>query len=105
MLDWLVETWNIFVDFLYSIVLTVYEIQKDFFLWILDQVFTVVLHILDGLGYLFQGLDVAQYISAIPPQTAHIASQIGLSQAMGMIITALTIRFFLQLIPLVRLGS
>lgn len=105
MLNWLAETWNEFVDFMYSLVLTVFDILKDFFFWILEQIFDLVLHLLDGLGSLFSGLDIAQYISAIPPGTAHIMSQIGFSTAMGMIVTSLTIRFFLQLIPFVRFGS
>jgi hypothetical protein len=105
MLDFIAETWNEFVDFMYSLLLTFFDILKDFFYWILEQLFNLVLHALDGLGYLFSGLDVAQYISLIPPQTAHIMSQIGFSAAMTMIVTSLTIRFFLQLIPFVRFGS
>jgi hypothetical protein len=105
MLDFFAETWNDFVDFTYSLLLTLFSILKDFFYWILEQIFGLVLYLLDGLGYLFAGLDIAQYISMIPPQTAHIMSQIGFSAAMTMIISSLTIRFFLQLIPFVRFGS
>lgn len=105
MQDFIAETYNGFVDFMYSLLLTLFDILKDFFYWILEQLFTGVLYSLDGLGYLFSGLDVAQYIALIPPETAHIMSQIGFSSAMTMIITSLTIRFFLQLIPFVRFGS
>jgi hypothetical protein len=92
-------------DFLYRLVLTIYDIQKDLFLWIFEQVSTGVIYLVDGLGYLFDGLNITQYISAIPPQTAYIMNLIGFGEAMGMIITSLTIRMLLQLIPFTRLGS
>ena len=105
MLDWLANAFNELIDFLYALVLTVFDILKEFFFWILEQLFDFILLLLNGVGLLFDGLDIAQYIGMIPPSTAHIMSQIGFSQAMGMIVTCLTIRFFLQLIPFVRLGS
>jgi len=105
MLDWFAQRWNALVDFLYSLVLSLLDILKDLFYFIIESLFALVLLMLDGLGALFSGLNVTQYISAIPPGTAHIMSSIGLAEAMGMIVVCITIRIGLQLIPFVRLGS
>lgn len=105
MLDWLAERWNALVDFLYSLLLSLFDILKDLFYFIIEALFGLVVLILDGLGALFSGLNVAQYMSALPPETIGVISRIGLGEAMGMIVVSITIRMFLQLIPFVRLGS
>jgi len=105
MLDWLANRWNDFIDFLWRLVLSLYDLLKDFFIWIMESLLDVGLLMLDGVGGLMTGLDVTQYFSAIPPETSFILSQIGLSQATGMIVTCLAVRFTLQMIPFVRWGS
>lgn len=105
MLDWLSNTWNEAKQFFYSLVLTVQEIFKDIFIWLFDSFMDISLLAISGLDSFFSGLDVASYINALPPEVSYYASAIGLSQAMGMIIIAITIRLILQLIPFVRLGS
>lgn len=105
MLDWLAETWNDLQTFLYSLVLTVQDIMKDIGIFFFESFMDISLLAVDGLDSFFAGLDVASYIDALPPEVSYYASALGLSQAMGMIIIAITIRLLLQLIPFVRLGS
>lgn len=105
MLDWLANRWNDLVDFLWQLVLSLFDMLKDFFIWIMETLLDVAIVMLDGVGFMMDGLDIAQYISALPPETSYMLSQIGLSQAMGMIITCISIRFILQTIPFVRWGS
>ncbi|WP_419147509.1 DUF2523 family protein [Pseudoalteromonas 'SMAR'] len=105
MLAWLVQTWEDFKLFVYSMMLTFFDALKDILFWLMESFLDLIIVILDGLGTLFDGLNVAQYINAIPPTTQYFATASGLGQAMGMIITSLTIRFLLQLIPFTRLGS
>ncbi len=105
MLDWLADTWNAFVDFMWQIVLSFLGLLKDFFIWIMDSLMDLVIVALDGLAVTMDGLSVTQYFSAIPPETAYIINIVGLSEAMGMIIISLTVRMILQLIPFVRFGS
>jgi len=105
MLDWLANRWNDFIDFMWQLVLSVFDMLKDFFIWVMEQLMDLVILALDGLDALVSGLGIASYFSIIPPETAYMLSQIGISQALGIIVTALTIRFILQLIPFVRLGS
>lgn len=105
MLDWFANRWNDFIDFLWRLVLSVFDMLKDFFFFIMESLLDVAVAMLDGVGALMNGLDVAQYISALPPETSHMLSQIGLSQAMGMVVTCIGVRFILQTIPFVRWGS
>ena len=105
LLQWFEDRFNDLLDFLYSLLLTLLDMLKDLFFWIIEQLLDLTLLIISGLDSFFSGLDVAQYINALPPEVQYFASAVGLSQAMGMIIIAITIRFLLQLIPFVRLGS
>jgi len=105
MLDWFANRWNDFIDFMWKLMLSLFDMLKDFFIWIMESLMDVALLMLDGVGAMMSGLDVAQYMSFLPPETISTLSQIGLSQAMGMIITCISIRFILQMIPFVRWGS
>ena len=105
MLDWLADTWNDLQTFLYSLVLTVQDIMKDIGIFFFESFLDVSLLAINGLDSFFSGLDVASYINSLPSEVSYYASALGLSQAMGMIIIAITIRMLLQLIPFVRLGS
>lgn len=105
MLDWFAETWNEAKQFLYSVVLTIQEIFKDMYIWLFESLMDISLLAINGLDSFFSGLDVATYISSLPSGVSYYASASGLSQAMGMVIIAITIRLLLQLIPFVRLGS
>ena len=105
MLDWFANRWNDFIDFTWRIVLSLFDMLKDFFIWIMEQLMTVGITLLDGIGSLMSGLNIAQYMAFRPSETAHTMAIIGISEALGMIVTCLTIRFLLQTIPFVRWGS
>ena len=105
MLNFFAERWNAFIDFSWRLILTLADLFKDFFFWVLEQLLTAGLLILDGVASLMSGLNIAQYMNGLPSETAHTMSLIGISEAMGMIITCLSIRFLLQMIPFVRWGS
>ncbi|TMP30183.1 VSK receptor [Pseudoalteromonas rubra] len=105
MLEWLAKTWVDFQQFLYSILLTLLDALKDLFYFIFEIFMDLVVVILEGMGALFEGLDISGYINGIPPNVAYYMGAVGLGEATGMIITSLTIRFMLQLVPFTRLGS
>ena len=79
--------------------------MEDISIYIFESFMNISVLAVQGLDGLFSGLDIAQYINALPPEATYYASALGLSQAMAMIIISITIRFLLQLIPFVRLGS
>ena len=99
------EYWEALKDFFYSLVLSIQAMLKDLFLWIFEQILTLVLHALNGLGSLFTALDFTQYISAIPDGTRNVMALCGIDIITSMIVSAIIIRLMLQLIPFVRLGS
>lgn len=88
-----------------SFILTLEALLKDLFLWVLDQLFSLSVLMLEGTGDVFQGLDISQYISALPPEVGWVLQQTGVGQAMGIITAAIVVRIILQLIPFTRLGS
>jgi len=102
-LKWLEDAWNGLVDFLYSLLLSLFDGLKDFFYWIFESLMDLILLLMSGLGELMTAIDVVQYMSALPPETQYILSAIGLGQAMGIIASAITIRMMLNLIPMIRI--
>lgn len=105
MLDWLATTWLEFKQFLWSIVLSVQAILKDLFTWLFEQILTLSQYALSGMDSYFVALDITQYLSNIPSGLQWFMSSIGIPQSLSMIMTAVTIRLLLQLIPFTRLGS
>lgn len=79
-----------------------WNLVTDMFCWVLDQALSLVSTIIDTITVPF---DPSTYYSMIPADTANMLGIIGVPQALGMIVSALIIRFTLQLIPFVRLGS
>lgn len=105
MLDWLATTWNELKQFLWSIVLSFAEMHKDLAIFIFESFLDISYYALNGMDSYFDGLNISSYTSMIPPDVTWFLGQIGLTQALTMIVTAITIRIILQLIPFTRLGS
>lgn len=81
------------------------DLGKDLLCWVLDEAFTLVEYVLNSIPADFGQFDPTQYFAGLPPQLINAASYIHLPQALAIIVSALVVRFFLQLIPFVRLGS
>lgn len=105
MFDWLKEAWDSFVDFLWMLVLSIFDAIKDVFLWFFDSIMNLVIFIIDTLGDGLSSLDITQYLTALPDETRQILYLTGVSDAIVILTTALLIRLLLQLIPFVRFGS
>lgn len=99
------DAYTAITDFFYNLVITIGDMLKDLGCLAFETLIDLVLLILDGLGSLFNGLNFANYFSALPSEVIYFANICSLGTCMGMIVTALTIRMLLQLIPFVRLGS
>lgn len=102
--QWLSDKVVAFFQFLYSLVLTIFDILKDLFIFIFESIFDLLIYVLSSIDSYFDGLNIAQYLT-IPAEAAYFASASGITQATTMIVSALVIRFLLQLIPFTRLGS
>jgi len=105
MLDTVFEWFSSILDFLAEMVDAVFLFFKDMLFWCLDQLFGFAISLLDLAGDGLGGLNPLSYIDAIPDSTKYIMQLVGFNECMSMIVTALIIRFVLQLIPFVRWGS
>ena len=103
--QWLIDFGNWLLGILKTMANTIFTMVKDVFFFAFEQIMILITFVLDGMGALFQGLDVTQYFAMIPPGPAWVLQQIGLGQALEMILSEIIIRLFLQLVPFTRLGS
>ncbi len=99
------EIYNDLVDFLWSLALSFAVLISDVLLAILDGLMTACIAVLDSFTYVFESMDVMQYIQQLPPVVLQVMSLCGINYAMTVLMSALLIRLMLQLIPFVRLGS
>ncbi|MFZ3538232.1 DUF2523 domain-containing protein [Vibrio harveyi] len=104
-MEWLVDLFNKLLEFLYQLLLTLFDMLKDIFLWIVEQVMNAVNMVLPSVFALFSPVDMSQYMTSIPPTVAWVFAAVGLPQCLSIILAAITIRLLLQLIPFTRLGS
>lgn len=115
-LEYIKGIFNAITDLVEWLGLLVVEVFKslwliftDLFIWFFVSLFSLVADLLQNIGELFNinGLtsQISSLWSAIPPETSAILSAIGVPSAMAIIATGILIRFALQLIPFVRLGS
>jgi len=105
MWDNIVTWWQSIKDFLYMLVLTVFDFLNDFFFWILDELFAAAISFLDLTSSALTGLNPLQYIDAIPNETKSMMAMTGFNEIMAILVIAMITRFTLQLIPFVRWGS
>lgn len=81
-----------------------WDMLTDLFCWAFESILRLVVTIVGGVD--FSGLvSQAGAWAALPPEVTATLSAVGISQAMGIIISACMIRITLQLIPFTRLGS
>ncbi len=84
-----------------QIFLDIWEFFTDIPVWIFEQIMNLVLYIIGSLPF----PEPPNYWSGLPAEILNIMGLIGISEALAMILAALTIRILLQLIPFTRLGS
>ncbi|MFA0062671.1 VSK receptor [Vibrio breoganii] len=104
-MQWLVDLIQNLIDFIYSLFISVLELVKDIVYWFFDLIMNIVDSLLSIVISLFEPIDISQYMGGFPPQASWVLSQIGLPQAIAMIVVSLGVRLLLQLVPFTRLGS
>lgn len=86
-----------------------WDMLTDAFVWLFDSLFKLAAAAINGLDDAFKLSELAQKFAdlwyQIPPETVQLMQAIGVPSALGIVCLALVIRFALQLIPFVRLGS
>lgn len=91
-----------FLDVFKQIFIDMWNLVTDMFCWVLDSALSLASSIVSAITVPF---DPGTYYAMIPAEMANVLGLIGIPQAISMIVAALAIRFLLQLIPFVRLGS
>lgn len=97
--------WEAFVEFLKTIVLTIFDMLKDVMYFIFDAFLSLAFTLLDAAFAMLDLINVTQYVSALPSDALNIMGLIGIGEAIGLVAVAIIIRLTLQLIPFTRLGS
>ncbi|AAL49742.1 TPA: DUF2523 domain-containing protein [Vibrio cholerae] len=104
-MDWVIDLFNKLIEFLYRLLITLIDMLKDVFLWLIDGVLSAVNLLLEKALSLIEPMDVSSYLTGIPSGAAWVISAIGIPQCLGMIMSAIIVRILLQLVPFTRLGS
>ncbi|APY15759.1 DUF2523 domain-containing protein [Brucella sp. 10RB9212] len=97
--------WDSIEKFTNDVFESVLLLLVDFVCAVLEGLLNIAKAAMDGL---FSSIDTSMLTEAmgnVPGQMLHVALMVGVGEAVGVILTALSIRFILQLIPLLRLGS
>jgi hypothetical protein len=96
--DWLLNQFK-------SLVVTIWDMLKDFLLFIVDLLMDAGIAFIDGFASTLKLIDLSQYLVGIPPDVSFVIGAVGLGKAISIIMIAGTARLLMQLIPFVRLGS
>lgn len=102
-----------FVEWLGKLVVEVFkaawDMLTDSFVWIFEALFKLAAKALDGVADSFGLSNLAQQVKSywdlIPIEVLQIMQAIGVSSAFAIVVLGILIRFAMQLIPFVRLGS
>lgn len=103
--QFLIDFGNWLYEILYAMVATVGVMLYDLLLFIMSGFFALGRLALDGVALTLNTLNLAQYMNFLSPEVKAWLVAIGIPEVIGMVITAITIRLILQLIPFTRLGS
>lgn len=91
--------------FSYRMLLTLMDMLKDLGVFAFGAIMDLIILILNGMGHLFDSINITRYLTGLPPEVLYFANLCSLGECLGMIVTSLTIRILLQLVPFTRLGS
>lgn len=93
-----------FGDLFTSVFTSLWDLLRDGFAWAFEQVLNLATSVIGSfdVSALSGGVAAA---GSIPSNVLAVMSAVGLDKGLAIIAAAIVIRFLLQLIPFVRLGS
>lgn len=81
-----------------------WNMVTDLFVWIFKAALDLAISAISALD--ISGLpSLSSYIGSLPAETLNVLGLCHVGTALGIVVSAIVIRFLLQLIPFVRLGS
>lgn len=87
-----------------AIFVSLWDIFRDAFAWLFDEVLGVAITAVKAVDVSGISGNLGGF-GSIPANMMEVMAAVGLGQALALISAALAVRFALQLIPFVRLGS
>ena len=99
MLVWLAAQTEWFQDFFYEMLLTLSDMLKDLSIFFFETTVSGFIVLIGSLGDLFEIIDIAPFLTALPNEVLWGMEVIGFTQAMAIVGSAYTIRFFMRFIP------
>ncbi|SFV04530.1 Protein of unknown function [Polaromonas sp. YR568] len=91
-------------DLFVACFVAIWDLLKDLFCWMLDESLKIAVSAISTLDVSGISSNLAVF-GQIPANVMQVMGALGVGQALAIIGAALAIRFLLQLIPFVRLGS
>jgi len=99
--DWVILRITLIVETIFN---TVWDMLKDFLIYVFDAVLELAISILNTVALSFDW-NPSEYINGLPSEVTNVLGLIGLGEATVIITGAILVRLILQLIPFTRLGS
>lgn len=99
------QSWMLAFNVIGAVLMDIAEVVTDVFIGIFSMLLDLVLAIVNGLGQLPGAAEFAGMMATIPPEWFILTDRLHIPQASGIFLAAVIVRFVLQLIPFVRLGS
>lgn len=94
---------NWFAGLFKNVFVALWDILKDVFSWLLEQLFDVVIYAVSSIDV--SALNNVEGWGSLPSEVINVLGLLGVGAASGVIVAAIGIRLVLQLIPFTRLGS
>lgn len=87
-----------------KVFVALWHMLTDLFVWAFDGAMGIAVAALNAFDFSGLSANLGAW-AGLPAQVIEVLSAIGITTALGLIVSALTIRLGLQLIPFTRLGS
>ncbi|WP_051957184.1 hypothetical protein, partial [Vibrio vulnificus] len=73
-MEWVIDLFNKLLEFLYRLLLTLVDMLKDVFIWLIEAVLGAVGLLIEQCLALIKPIPISDYLSAIPPEPAWMLS-------------------------------
>lgn len=81
-----------------------WDLLRDLACWVFESMLDIAISALDGID-LGPLENMGNAWGQLPAMVLEVLAAIGLAEAVGLVVAAITVRLLLQLIPFTRLGS
>lgn len=88
-----------------ALTLALTDIGRDVMVWFFSQTMDLIIYILGSIPVPSTAFDASQYWGMLPSGIVQTFSYLGGVEALGIVVSALTVRLLLGLIPFVRIGG